>query len=66
MASSQYDSSIHHRRFIRLKRYDYAQAGGYYVSIVMHGQECSFGEIQNIVVAFTPPSDSHLLLYVYQ
>jgi putative transposase len=34
------------RKFLRLRGYDYSQAGGYYVSIVTQGQECLFGEIQ--------------------
>ena len=35
----------HHRRSIRLKNYDYAQAGAYFVTIVTHGRKCLFGEI---------------------
>jgi putative transposase len=34
-----------HRRSIRLKGYDYTQAGGYYLTIVTHARECLFGEI---------------------
>jgi len=37
----------HHRRSIRLKGYDYASAGAYFVTIVTHGRECLFGEIVN-------------------
>ncbi len=33
------------RRSIRLKGYDYAQAGGYYVTIVTLWRECLFGEV---------------------
>ena len=35
----------HHRKFLRMKGYDYAQAGGYFVTIVTQGRECLFGEI---------------------
>ena len=35
----------HHRRSIRLKNYDYAQAGAYFVTIVTHGRKCLFGEV---------------------
>jgi len=35
----------HHRRSIRLKGYDYASAGAYFVTIVTQGRECLFGEI---------------------
>ncbi len=37
----------HHRRSIRLKGYDYSQAGGYYVTIVTWHRECLFGEVVN-------------------
>ena len=39
--------AIHHRRSIRLKDYDYRQAGAYFVTICTRGQECLFGEIVN-------------------
>ena len=38
---------IHHRRSIRLKFYDYTQAGAYFVTICTHGRECLFGFIEN-------------------
>ena len=40
-----YNPDIHHRRFIRLKGYNYAQAGLYFVTICTHNRECLFGEI---------------------
>ncbi len=33
----QYNPDIHHRRSIRLKGYDYAQAGAYFVTLCLHG-----------------------------
>ncbi len=39
-----------HRRSIRLKEYDYAQAGAYFVTIVAQGGKCLFGEIVDGVV----------------
>jgi putative transposase len=36
---------IPRRKSIRLKEYDYSQAGGYFVTIVTQGRECLFGEI---------------------
>jgi putative transposase len=39
------DSKDHHRRSIRLKDYDYAQPGGYFVTIVTQSRKCLFGEI---------------------
>lgn len=35
----------HHRRSIRLKRYDYAGAGAYFVTMCTYKRECLFGEI---------------------
>lgn len=42
-----YAPQKHHRHSIRLKGYDYTQAGAYLVTIVTHGRECLFGEIIN-------------------
>lgn len=35
----------HHRRSIRLKGYDYTQAGAYFVTLVTHRRLCLFGEV---------------------
>ncbi|MBI5841676.1 MAG: transposase [Chloroflexi bacterium] len=43
----KFDPKIHHRHSIRLQGYDYSQSGAYYVTIVAHGRECLFGEINN-------------------
>jgi len=40
-----YDPERHHRRSIRLRGYDYAQAGYYFVTMVAHQRACLFGEI---------------------
>jgi len=37
----------HHRRSIRLRGYDYSQAGAYFITICTHEQICLFGEIIN-------------------
>lgn len=42
---SQLDSHKPHRRSIRLRDYDYAQAGAYFVTLVSHQRRCVFGEI---------------------
>jgi len=41
----QYNSDIHHRRSIRLKGYDYSQAGAYFVTICAQSRECLFGDV---------------------
>lgn len=43
----KYNPDIHRRRSIRLKGYDYSQAGAYFVSICAHNRSCLFGEIAN-------------------
>jgi putative transposase len=43
----KFDPKIHHRRSVRLKEYDYSQAGAYFVTIVAHQREFLFGEIVN-------------------
>lgn len=40
-----YDPTIHHRRSVRLKEYDYAQSGAYFVTICVRDRKCLFGQI---------------------
>jgi REP element-mobilizing transposase RayT len=42
-----YNPNIHHRRSIRLKGYDYSQAGLYFVTICCQDKICRFGKIEN-------------------
>ena len=42
-----YNSNIHHRRSIRLKGYDYSQAGAYFITICCENRGCRFGKIEN-------------------
>ena len=37
--------NLHHRKSIRLKEYNYASPGEYFVTICTHQRECLFGEI---------------------
>ncbi len=41
----KYNPHIHHRRSIRLKGYDYSQAGLYFITICCQNRACLFGEI---------------------
>ena len=43
----KFDPQKHHRRSIRLKGYDYSQAGAYYATIVTWQRKSLFGEIVN-------------------
>ena len=40
-----YNPNIHHRRSIRLKGYDYSQAGLYFITICCHNRICRFGAV---------------------
>ena len=37
--------NIHHRRSIRLKAYDYSQAGAYFITICTHERQALLGQI---------------------
>lgn len=41
-----YNSTIHHRKSIRLKEYDYSQDGTYFITICLENRENRFGEIK--------------------
>lgn len=42
-----YNTNIHHRKSIRLKGYDYSQAGAYFITICCRERKCFFGNIEN-------------------
>jgi len=42
-----YNPAIHHRHSIRLKGYDYSQAGLYFITICTQNRACLFGNIEN-------------------
>lgn len=41
----KYDPAEHHRRSIRLRTFDYAQPGAYFVTVCTHGRACLFGDV---------------------
>jgi putative transposase len=41
----KYDPAVHRRRSIRLRGYDYSQAGAYFITICVQDRRCLFGEI---------------------
>ena len=41
----KYDPTIHHRRSIRLRKYDYSGPGAYFVTICAFNKECIFGQL---------------------
>jgi REP-associated tyrosine transposase len=49
-----YDPQKHHRRSIRLKGYDYAQPGAYFVTMVTHQRQDLFGDIVDDEMVLSP------------
>ncbi len=47
MTMTRYDPEKHHRRSIRLKGYDYARPGAYFITICTWQRECVLGEIED-------------------
>lgn len=43
----KFNPDIHHRKSIRLKGYDYSQAGLYFITICCQDRESLFGQIEN-------------------
>jgi putative transposase len=48
---AKFDPQKYHRKSIRIKEYDYAQTGGYFVTIVTYRRDCLFGKIENGIMA---------------
>jgi putative transposase len=42
----KYDPDRHHRKSIRLKGYDYSQAGLYFITICTQHRQCLFGKVE--------------------
>ena len=54
---NKYNPNIHHRRSIRLKGYDYSQAGLYFITIVCQDRECLFGGIADGKMTLNDPGE---------
>jgi len=53
----KYNPDLHHRRSIRLRGYDYASVGAYFVTIGCHNRINFFGEIENEKMIFNEYGD---------
>jgi REP element-mobilizing transposase RayT len=49
-----YEPQKHHRRSIRLKGYDYTQAGAYFVTLCIRNRDCLLGEIMQGIMHLSP------------
>lgn len=58
---SKFDPHRHHRHSIRLKGYDYSNAGAYFVTAVTWQRQCLFGEI----VKHETPQGGYVMLNRY-
>ena len=54
--------SEHHRRSIRLKGYDYSQAGLYFITICVQNRECLFGKIVGASLVDAKNTDAQMIL----
>jgi putative transposase len=59
-----YSPDIHKRRSIRLKNYDYSQAGAYFITVCVSQRECLFGKIVNGVMVLN--ETGHILEKVWR
>lgn len=50
----KFNRDIHHRRSIRLQRYDYAQPGIYFVTLCAQQRKCIFGQIVDGAIDLSP------------
>jgi REP element-mobilizing transposase RayT len=50
----RFDPDRHHRRSIRLRGYDYAQAGAYFVTVCEIHRECIFGDVHDEEMCLNP------------
>jgi REP element-mobilizing transposase RayT len=50
----RFDPDVHHRRSVRLKGYDYASPGAYFVTICTHERLCTLGAVENGSIALSP------------
>lgn len=53
----QFDPKKHHRRSIRLPGYDYAEPGGYFVTIVVQHRRILLGEVNGGCVLLSPAGE---------
>ena len=58
----KFSPQIHNRRSIRLKGYDYAQEGAYYITIVCNNRIHRFGEIKEIAINGSNMKDADMIL----
>jgi REP element-mobilizing transposase RayT len=59
---NKYNPNIHHRRSIRLKGYDYSQAGLYFITICVKNRECLFGNIVEASLVDVQNTDAQINL----
>ena len=52
-----YNPNVHRRRSIRLKGYDYSQAGAYFVTICINQRRSLFGNIQEGIMYPSPAGE---------
>lgn len=54
----RFDPDVHHRQSIRLREYDYAAEGAYFVTICVHQRECLLGQVMDGVMVLNPAGEA--------
>lgn len=57
----KYNPDVHHRRSIRIKNYDYSQAGAYFITLCVQNREWVFGEIIDRKMQLSPAGENVFL-----
>ena len=57
----KYNPDVHRRRSIRLKNYDYSQAGAYFITLCIQNRECLLGEIIDWKMQLSPAGENVFL-----
>ena len=54
LTTMTFNPLIHHRRSVRLREFDYSQAGAYFITICCYNRTCLFGKIHNGAMILNP------------
>jgi putative transposase len=60
----RFDPQKHHRRSIRLRGYNYSQAGAYFITICIRNRECILGQVMDSWVSLSPSGQQALAFWL--
>ncbi|MCL1856502.1 MAG: hypothetical protein FWF84_02515 [Kiritimatiellaeota bacterium] len=65
MNNEKYDPNVHHRRSLRLREYDYSQAGMYFITVCVQGCPIHRGESVGADLCVRPPQCTPTLRHIH-